>query len=162
MKTRFAFLFLVVMLLTAGAVAREEWRIQQNPQYGFSFSYPQGVFTPLQSDGPSLHRFISSAGNAKLVVAAWETNGRTPEEFKRWMLADSAGYDITYEPRGRSWFVVSGYRGDRIYYEKVAFSCAGRVANVLAITYPVGKRDLFDPLVERMEDDFKPGPSCPS
>ena len=162
MKTRLGFLFLLLTLGPACAVPREDWRVQQNPQFGFSFSYPQSVFTPLQSNGLSLHRFVSSAGNAKLVVAAWETKGRTPEEFKRWMLADSAGYDITYEPRGRSWFVVSGYRGESIYYEKVTFSCGGRVANVLAITYPISKRDLFDPLVERMEDDFKPGPSCPS
>ena len=28
---------------------------------------------------------------------------------------------MTYRPRGRSWFVLSGYRGDTIYYEKVMF-----------------------------------------
>ena len=25
---------------------------------------------------------------------------------------------MTYVPRGRSWFVISGYRGDDIYNEK--------------------------------------------
>jgi hypothetical protein len=50
------------------------------------------------------------------------------------------GYDeLTYRPRGHSWFVLSGYRGDDIYYEKVMFSCAGQVINVMAITYPSGK-----------------------
>jgi hypothetical protein len=40
---------------------------------------------------------------------------------------------MTYLPRGRTWFVISGYRGDDIYYEKVMFSCGGSVVNVLAI-----------------------------
>ena len=50
---------------------------------------------------------------------------------------------------------MSGYRGDHIYYEKVMFSCRGRLVNVFAITYPVAKRSLFDPVVERMEDTFR-------
>jgi hypothetical protein len=30
----------------------------------------------------------------------------------------------------------------------------------MAITYPNGERDLYDPVVERMEDTFKPARSC--
>jgi hypothetical protein len=56
--------------------------------------------------------------------------------------------------------VLSGYRGNDIYYEKVMFSCGGHVVNVMAITYPTEQRDLYDPVVERMEDTFKPGRPC--
>jgi hypothetical protein len=59
-------------------------------------------------------------------------------------------------PRGRSWFVLSGYPGDDIYYEKVIFSCGGQVVNVMRL-YPTEQWDLYDPVVERMEDTFKPG-----
>jgi hypothetical protein len=78
------------------------------------------------------------------------------------MLTHAEGYeDITYHPRGRSWFVLSGRRGDQIYYEKVIFSsCSGHVVNVLAIAYPEAQRDLFDPVVERMDDSFKSGRGC--
>jgi len=42
------------------------------------------------------------------------------------MLTHADGYeDITYQTRGRSWFVLSGYRGDQIYYDKAIFSCGG-------------------------------------
>lgn len=76
-------------------------------------------------------------------------------------MENAGGYDeLTYRPRGRSWFVLSGYRGDTIYYEKVMFSCRGRVVNVFAITYPVNERDIYDPVVERMENVFKPGRAC--
>jgi hypothetical protein len=97
------------------------------------------------------------------MVGAWNNEaGQTPSEFKRWLLANTDGYDeMTYVPRGRSWFVISGYRGDDIYYEKVMFSCAGRVVNVFAITYPKDLRRHYDPVVEQMEDSFRPSNRCP-
>ena len=57
-------------------------------------------------------------------------------------------------------FVLSGHRGDQIYYEKAIFSCGGRVVNVLAVAYPEAERQRFDPFVERMEDSFKGGRGC--
>ena len=56
--------------------------------------------------------------------------------------------------------MLSGYRENNIYYEKVMFSCAGGVVNVLAITYPTDQRDLYDPVVEQMEDTFRPARRC--
>ena len=32
---------------------------------------------------------------------------------------------------GKSWFVLSGYRGETIYYQKVLFSCGDRIINIL-------------------------------
>ena len=32
--------------------------------------------------------------------------------------------------------------------------------NILAIAYPTAERALFDPVVERMEDTFKPSREC--
>jgi hypothetical protein len=121
------------------------------------------LFTQIEGDGkPAFHYFVSPNSQAKLIVGAWNNReGRTPDQFKRWVMANAGGYDeLTYRPRGRSWFVLSGYRGDDIYYEKVMFSCAGQVINVMAITYPTGERDLYDPVVERMEDNFRPGRGC--
>ena len=117
---------------------------------------------------------IVGAGIAYLAIEKWPKDSRTghevqttspqtplPEHFKRWMIDNAGGYEeITYQARGRSWFVLSGYRGDQIYYEKVMFSCGGRVVNILAIAYPTSERGQFDPVVERMEDTFKPSQEC--
>jgi len=56
--------------------------------------------------------------------------------------------------------VLSGHRGDQIYYEKTIFSCSGRVVNIFAIAYPAAERRRFDPVVERMEDEFKGARGC--
>jgi hypothetical protein len=40
------------------------------------------------------------------------------------------------------------------------FSCGGQVVSVLAVTYPERERQLYDPIVEDMEDNFRPARNC--
>jgi len=144
-------------------VAGAQWLVERELELGFAFSYPGELFQEIEGDGkPSFHYFASESSDAKFLVGGWNNRAQqTPESFKRWLIANAGGYDeVTYRPRGRSWFVLSGYRGDQIYYEKVMFSCSGRVVTVFAVTYPVAQRKLFDPVVERMEDTFRPGRRC--
>ena len=140
-----------------------QWLSEREPELGFAFSYPAELFHEIEGDGkPSFHYFASGSSGAKFLVGGWDNRAQqTPDSFKRWLIANAGGYDeVTYRPRGRSWFVLSGYRGDQIYYEKVMFSCRGRIVTVFAITYPIARRPLFDPVVERMEDNFRPGRRC--
>jgi hypothetical protein len=161
----FCFLIAVTLPMSATVAATPPWSSEQDAGLGFTYSYPHRLFSRIEGDGkPSFHYFLSQNSEAKLMVGAWNNReGRTPSEFKRWLMANAGGYDeLTYRPRGRSWFVLSGYRGDDIYYEKVMFSCAGGVVNVLAITYPADQRNVYDPLVEHMEDTFRPARRCSS
>jgi hypothetical protein len=126
-------------------------------------TFPESLFSSAEGDGkPGFHYFAANPVDAKFLVGAWDNrDDETPEHFKRWMITNAGGYEeVTYQPRGRSWFVLSGYRGEQIYYEKVMFSCGGRIVNILAIAYPTAERALFDPIVERMEDTFKPSREC--
>jgi hypothetical protein len=146
--------------LQAGA---RGWVSEREPGLGYAFSYPPELFQEIEGDGKaSFHYFQSAGSDAKFLVGGWNNQAEeSPGSFKRWLIANAGGYrELTYRPRGRSWFVLSGYRGDQIYYEKVMFSCRGRVVNVFAITYPVAQRNLFDPVVERMEDTFRPARRC--
>ena len=161
------YILTAVIVLATGSPsllwAGERWVSQRDAQFGFSYSVPKSLFAAVEGDGkPGFHYFTATEVDAKFLVGAWDKqDATTPEHFKRWMIANAGGYEeITYQPRGRSWFVLSGYRGDQIYYEKVMFSCGGRVVNILAIAYPTSERDQFDPLVERMEDTFKPSQDC--
>ena len=146
--------------LTMFASLAAQWAPRRDAGLGFVYSYPPELFEEIESDGkPSFHYFATPNSDAKFLVGGWNNRAsRSPESFKQWLIANAGGYDeVTYHPRGRSWFVLSGYRGDQIYYEKVMFSCRGDVVNVMAITYPVDHRKLYDPVVERMEDRFRPG-----
>ena len=68
-----------------------------------------------------------------------------------------AAYQIHYRPRGNTWFVLSGEGDGKIFYEKVVFSCGGRMINSFALIYPAADRQIFDPIVERVEDTFRAG-----
>ena len=141
------------------------WQSEQDPDIGVTFSYPDELFERAEGDGkPFFHYFASQDSNAKFIAGGWDNSaGQSPASLKQWMMANVGGYDeLTYRLRGRSWFVLSGYRGDTIYYEKVMFSCRDRMVNVFAITYPASQRDLYDSVVERMENAFKPGAHCPA
>lgn len=158
-------LLLLVMAGASSAVSAEPsgWVDVRDDGFGFTYAFPREAFLPREGDGrPSVHIYESEDARAKLLFTAFRNEeGRTPAAFKQWLIANTAGYDeLTYRPRGRSWFVLSGYRDDNIYYEKVMFSCGGNVVNVFGMSYPVAERSHYDPIVERIEDEFRPGKGC--
>lgn len=158
-------IFIACLAAPFSVAFAEQWVKQRESHLGFAYSYPSDVFEEIAGDGkPGFHYFESTASEAKFLVGGWNNKAQqTPESFKRWVIANAGGYDeVTYRPRGRSWFVLSGYRGDTIYYEKVMFSCREKLVSIFAISYPTAERDLFDPIVERMENTFRPGRGCPS
>lgn len=108
--------------------------------------------------------FVSRDGRARLVVfGTANTEGFTPTEYRSVILREFEGYDeITYGPRGQTWFVLSGFRGDDIYYQKVMFSCGGRIINALSVTFPRDEKPFYEPIIERLEDNFRParGGAC--
>jgi hypothetical protein len=163
--TKFLAILMSLAAISPAAAGPVPWASERDADLGFRFTYPHDLFDRIQGDGKSsFHYFVSQDAEAKFMVGAWDNEAaQTPNEFKRWLLANTGGYDeMTYVPRGRSWFVISGYRGDDIYYEKVMFSCSGGVVNVFAITYPKDLRGLYDPVVEQMEDSFRPSNRCRS
>jgi len=56
---------------------------------------------------------------------------------------------ITYEREERTWIVVSGYIGDRIFYRKAMLACGGQVWHHLAFEYPAIQKRAFDLFVTR-------------
>lgn len=159
-----AFVF-AVALASLGAAdvwaqGSERWSNYRNERFGYRLSYPSSVFseqTPSEkADGQT---FLTPDGRAKIVVSGVVNDERfSPADYRKTILQEFGGYDrMDYSPRGKTWFVLSGFRGDRIYYQKVMFSCGDRVINVLSVTFPTAEKRFFENLVERMEDNFKPG-----
>jgi len=139
------------------------WVEHRNEKFGFGLKYPGDIFklerTTEAGDG---HAFVSTDGKARLLVGALQNKaGSTPAAYQDHVAKQSYGrFRVTYRPVGKTWFALSGEANGEIFYEKVIFSCSGRLINSFAIIYSVDRRDLFDPLVERMEDSFRAGPSC--
>jgi hypothetical protein len=120
---------------------------------------PADVFTKHRAaqDGDG-DLFMTADGRAKLLVGAIENvDNHSPSTYQRFLARQSyPGLRIDYAPVGGSWAVLSGTQGERMIYEKMMFSCGGRVINSFAMVYPISERQFFDPIVEAVEDSFRP------
>ena len=165
---RFAALCLVLINVISLAQAAprhkptptEAWTTYKNERFGYSLYYPAGLFSPGQPpDNGSGMTFTSKDGGAKIVVFGVHNGDKlSPTEYRRVLLQEFGGYDkLDYSPIGQTWFVLSGYRGENIYYQKVMFTCSGNVISVLSITFPTAEKPFYESMVELIEDRFKTG-----
>ena len=156
---------MIILLFLAPLGAQEAmnsggWQSYRNERFGLSLSYPGKFFqverTSKAGDGVV---FVARGADARLLVGALPNRHRhTVATYQDFVARKSyAAYQIHYRPRGNTWFVLSGEGDGKIFYEKVVFSCGGRLINSFALIYPVADRQIFDLIVERVEDTFRAG-----
>ena len=169
MTFRSSVLSLVCLAALAGqATARDTsllqgWTDYRNERFGFSLRYPVDLFQPEKtSEAGDGQVFVSRDGATRLLVGALQNDaGQSPAAYQNYIARESyAGYRIDYRRLAANWFVLSGEGGGKTFYEKVMFSCAGRLINSFAMVYPTDQRDNFDRVVEGMEKSFRPGREC--
>jgi hypothetical protein len=155
--------WLLVIQLTAGSSLADDWLTYNNPRYGFSLQYPSNVFaverTAQAGDG---QLFVAKNGDARLLVGTLSNEANfTPASYRSYIARHSyADYRIGYHRLGGSWFALSGEGNGKIFYEKAMFSCGGRRINSFAMIYRADQRHIFDRIVERVENSFRPGANC--
>ena len=131
------------------------WQTYANDRHGTEVEFPAHLFMadPPPADGAS-RRFASH--DATLEVAGWANNNdETVGALKRRLLQSPRYEEVSYSPSGRDWLVLSGYRGDDIFYEKYLVR-DGRV-HAFAIQFPASAKPEYAPAIERMEDSFRVG-----
>lgn len=151
------------MAVTDGHAARvklKQWQTIQNERYGFMIAYPGSIFAPSETvpleDG---HVLVSRDGGARLLVGAFDNEmSATLAEYREQLLSENyVGADLDYAPVKKRSFVISGTRGDMHFYERVSFTCGGRLINSWALLYPVSERSMYDPIVEAIARTYSPG-----
>jgi hypothetical protein len=86
-------------------------------------------------------RYVSPDGRAVLTLR--DLPGGRPVSS----LLHRDGESVTYRQRGRSWTVVSGYRGDQIYYRRANLACGGHRWHLIEINYPATEKRAMDATV---------------
>lgn len=156
-----------VLFAAAGAAAEAgdrvklaKWSKIESERYGFLIAYPGSVFTPRDGvpaeDGQVL---ISRDGAARLLVAAFENDANASlMEYRDQILAENyQGADLDYAPIKKRSFIVSGTQGTMHFYERVSFTCGGKLINSWALLYPVSERPFYDRVVEAIARTYTPG-----
>ena len=143
----------------------DNWRVHHNGRYDFSISYPSSLFAiEKTSEAGDGHVFYAAEVDARLLVGALiNQEAYTPASYLDYIANRSyPNYTISYRRLGETWFALSGQDGERIFYEKVQFSCSGRLISSFAMIYPTSSRTVIDPVIERMEDSFRSARDCSS
>jgi hypothetical protein len=158
----------VAGLLTAGPSRgagdwRKDWATLQNERHGFLIAYPVEVFqqkaAPTTDEGRIL---FSPDGKAQLLVGAFTNDeGMTLRDYRAYLLQESyPGAVLDYAPVQGNWFVLSGTLANREFYERVSFTCGGRLINSWAMVYPVepqAQNRFYDRVVEAIARTYTPG-----
>lgn len=132
--------------------AAADWVRYNDPRFGTSALYPGDLLFERTATETGA-TFTGSGGYLEISAA---NRGIYSIRDLRRLIAETPGYDdVTYSPEGRNWLVVSGYRGSDIFYEK--YFVKDGIIEGFALEYPAAARDVFDPVVETVEDSFRPG-----
>jgi hypothetical protein len=149
-----------LVALATDASAQEAWTTYRNARFGTSVEYPTRFRPgrpPENNDGLSL-----TAGDGA-TLSLWgslnvmEHDVAGLEAFLRENPKD--GEQITYRASGNNWLVLSGTRGDRIFYQRHLFSHRSEIVNAFEISYPAALRASYDPIVGRLSRTLRPGRS---
>lgn len=139
---------------------RRDWARLHNERHGFHLAYPIKVFRqrsdPTTDEGRVLH---SPDGKAQLLVGAFANEeGTSLRAYRDFLINEQySKARIEYAPIRKRWFVLSGTVGDMEFYERVSFTCGGRLINSWAMIYPRAENRFYDRVVEAIARTYTPG-----
>jgi len=137
----------IVIVALFAYVTAAEARVQPRPNEDFRTIVPNGWRLLPPARGTNERRFVSPGGDAWLSLYADHAQGQSVGYHMQQVFQNTD--QITYERRGPTWIVVSGYKGDRIFYRKAMLACHGREWHHLAFEYPAAQKRAFDDFVTR-------------
>lgn len=143
-------------LLLGSASDAASFRPYHNDRFGVTADVPAGWRMGEAPENDDGRVFSSPDGSAEIIVSGGFVVLPAAEEFAL-RLKPEAGETIDYTSRGRDRIVVSGRKGDRIFYRKSVLSCGGTVWNSVSLDYPAASKTAFDPIVARVAGSLHGG-----
>ena len=150
---------LALLLLLAGAPALADppalpdpgetpvWVTYAHPQPAFSLAMPASHFYA-QPAPPAGDGAIFTALDGAAEIRAWAAYNVLDQDL-------AALLREALEQHGGDEFVLSGYSGEAIFYEKALLD--EEAVYRLAVRYPAAQRDLYDPLLGTLAASFRAG-----
>jgi hypothetical protein len=137
---------------------RETWKTYFNSRYGTSIEYPSRFKPGPPPDADDGLRFTADDGAELAVWASFNAlDHDIPglEDFLR--EGRKADEKVTYRAAGKTWLVLSGTRGDKVFYTRYLLSHRNEVENAFDLSYPAALAATYDPIVARISKSLKGG-----
>lgn len=149
--------FISVQLIVMGSfsVYAQSYDTYCNARYNYCIAYPSSLVPQKKADNGDGRKFLSKDKNVVLTV--YHTYGiqETPEmnlkeEYNR-LLKDT---EVTYKVFKQKWFVVSGYRHNKIIYQKSYSNEDG--LKIFILEYPVDQKERWNRECGKIAASFNP------
>ncbi|RWL81195.1 MAG: hypothetical protein EOR67_13660 [Mesorhizobium sp.] len=140
-------LFAALLFLTTTALAKPFTYV--NARFGTVCTFPDQIFTqrmpePENGDGLEWH---SADGASVACYGSYNAFDDTPKSLvENEKASPEPGEEVTYGKAGKNWAVLSGTKGDKIFYRRSVFGKEGVIHSVF-IEYPAALKAKYDPLV---------------
>jgi hypothetical protein len=132
------------------------FRKYTNAKFGYSISYPEGLFVPIPSESSDDGQTFRSPDKRALlrVLGRYIDPATTIERMFQADQKSGAEHNrqITYRVQRQNWFVISGLEGNKIFYQKSILT-GNSVANMFVL-YDETLNTIFDPIVDRVSRSF--------
>lgn len=140
-------LFSALLFLTTTALAKPFTYV--NARFGTVCTFPDQIFTermpePENGDGLEWH---SADGASVACYGSYNALDDTPKSLvENEKASPEQGEEVTYGKAGKNWAVLSGTKGDKIFYRRSVFGKEDVIHSVF-IEYPAALKAKYDPLV---------------
>ncbi len=144
----YAVVFALAGFMQGAPAQGVHWTTYTIPQTNTSVDYPASVFTEKAGRPPDGYgeRFQTADGRADLTIEATANQSNdSPASFLAKMHPPS---QIQYKRVTPRFFVVSSYRGDKVWYDRCNFS--ERLVHCVLINYPAREERAWDGIVTRI------------
>lgn len=130
-----------------------------NSRFEYCIEYPTELKGMGESGNGDGQKFISKDNKATLIVyrdsriGDFENIAECKADCFRNDSQIEAGKNVTYKKEGNNFFVVSGYRGNNIFYQKTIFRNGEMVTAV--IEYSTSKKAKYNAYCTYLFNNFK-------
>ena len=141
-------MMLGLTLLSVSSKAQNSYDKYCNARFEYCIEYPTELKGMGESDNGDGQKFVSKDKKANLTVyrdsreAIYETTAQCKTECFKSDSKSENGKNVTYKKEGNNFFVVTGTKGNNIFYQKTIYTKGGMITAV--IEYDTSKKATYD------------------
>jgi hypothetical protein len=153
------YLPLLLLFVSQILFAAETFQTYSNPRFNDSIKYPSSLLSPRGDSPPGDgHLFASEDLQAQMIIYGTlnvleQTIRDLFKQEARDVVTPKITKRVTYKRQKDNWFVISGYIGPKIFYQKTILS--NDMFKTFYIEYAENQRQRYDPILSRLGNSFK-------
>lgn len=142
----------------AGRQGGMTYNTYANARFGYSIAYPVGILYPQgEADNGDGQKFLSKDGQATMLVYGGHQLDDVPlsdmyEAASKEKALNGASRNVTMKVLKKDWFVISGYAGGRVFYQKTMLR--NGVIKTFIIEYDRAQKSIYDSITARVSRSF--------